>query len=472
MAVRYPEVRPGPRGPAPPFRVECEIRNLEWEGEIPEVLQGAYFRCGPDRQFPPDPDDPWPTANADGMMSAFYIRGGQVDFRMRYVQTDRLKAERAAGRALFGGYRNPFTDDPSVAGVDRTLANTAAVWFAGRLLACKEDGLPYEIAPLTLETLGRFDFDGQLDSRTFAAHPKFDPETGEMLFFAGQIDGRSSAQFLFGVANREGRITHRTTFEAPYAGMVHDFAVTETYAVFPFVPVITDQARVEAKGPYWTWEPGRPSHFAVVPRAGGEIRWFTAPAFWGWHVMNAYEDGDRIELDFTVAARHAIFPDADGVIAAPDPFRPTRITLDLASNSGSAQMRPLSELASDFYGCDPRYVGRPYRYGFMGANDPSYPPAPGYNATVRLDHATGRAEAWWAGERSAVQEPLFVPRSADAPESDGWLMVVVNDYASHRAELRILDAARPGTDPTGVVRLPFNIPVALHGVFVPQAELG
>lgn len=471
MSVRYPDPRPGPSGPAPPFRVECEILNLEWEGEIPEVLHGAFFRCGPDRQFPPMPGDPWPTANADGMMSAFYISEGRVDFRMRYVMTERLKAERAAGRALFGHYRNPYTDDPSARGVDRTLANTAAIWFAGRLLACKEDGLPYVIDPLTLETVGRFDFDGQLGSKTFAAHPKFDPRTGEMLFFAGQIDGEPSDRFLFGIADAAGPITHRREFQAPYPGMVHDFAITETWALFPFVPVTTDPGRVQAGGPYWIWEPDKPSRFALVPRAGGEIRWFDGPPYWGWHVMNAYEEGEKVHLDFTVAARHAIFPDASGTVAAPDPFRPTRITLDLASNSQAACFRRLAELGSDFYGCDPRYVGRPYSYGYMGARDPARPPAPGYDTLVRLDHATGEWAGWWAGEQSAAQEPMFTPKAPDAPEGEGWLTVVVNDHARGRAELRILDAARPGSEPVGCARLPFTIPTALHGTFVPAAEL-
>ena len=36
-----------------------------------------------------------------------------------------FEAERAARRALFGAYRNPFTDDPPVAGIDRTTANTS-----------------------------------------------------------------------------------------------------------------------------------------------------------------------------------------------------------------------------------------------------------------------------------------------------------------------------------------------------------
>jgi carotenoid cleavage dioxygenase len=154
-------------------------------------------------------------------------------------------------------------------------------------------------------------------------------------------------------------------------------------------------------------------------------------------------------------------------VAAPDPFRPTRITLDLESNSQEAGFRPLADLASDFYGCDPRRVGRPYRYGYMGARDPSRPPAPGYDTIVRLDHETGQWAGWWAGEACAAQEPLFVPKAEDAPEGDGWLMVVVNDHARRRAELRILDAARPGSEPVGAARLPFNIPTALHGTFAP-----
>jgi carotenoid cleavage dioxygenase-like enzyme len=51
------------------------------------------------------------------------------------------------------------------------------------LLALKEDSPPYALDPNTLETLGLYTFGGQLKSRTFSAHPKFDPETGEMVVF-------------------------------------------------------------------------------------------------------------------------------------------------------------------------------------------------------------------------------------------------------------------------------------------------
>jgi len=54
--------------------------------------------------------------SADGMIAKFDFTGGAVDFAIKYVETERYKLEREARRALFGKYRNPFTDDPSVAG--------------------------------------------------------------------------------------------------------------------------------------------------------------------------------------------------------------------------------------------------------------------------------------------------------------------------------------------------------------------
>ncbi|WP_037821311.1 carotenoid oxygenase family protein, partial [Streptomyces sp. NRRL B-3229] len=67
----------------------------------------------------------------------------------KYVRTQRFQLERAARQALFGAYRNPYTDDPSVAGIDDGNANTSIIWHAGKLLALKEAALPYELDPLT-----------------------------------------------------------------------------------------------------------------------------------------------------------------------------------------------------------------------------------------------------------------------------------------------------------------------------------
>ena len=53
--------------------------------------------------------------SGDGMISRFRFENGAVDHEIRYLRTPRFEAERKARRALFGRYRNPFTDLPEVA---------------------------------------------------------------------------------------------------------------------------------------------------------------------------------------------------------------------------------------------------------------------------------------------------------------------------------------------------------------------
>ena len=36
-----------------PFRAEVDLRDCEVEGEIPSDLDGAFYRVGPDYQYPP-----------------------------------------------------------------------------------------------------------------------------------------------------------------------------------------------------------------------------------------------------------------------------------------------------------------------------------------------------------------------------------------------------------------------------------
>ena len=50
--------------------------------------------------------------DGEGHVGMFRFRDGHVDYKSRYVRTQRFKAQAAAHEALFGTYRNPYTDDP------------------------------------------------------------------------------------------------------------------------------------------------------------------------------------------------------------------------------------------------------------------------------------------------------------------------------------------------------------------------
>ena len=120
-----------------PIGDEYELERLPVEGRIPAEIEGTFFRAIPDPAFPPYMEDGGAVISGDGMVSALRVARGEVNFAIRYVATERHKAEVAAGHALFGKYRNPYTDKPEAKGIDRTVANTTPVWHAGRLLMTK-----------------------------------------------------------------------------------------------------------------------------------------------------------------------------------------------------------------------------------------------------------------------------------------------------------------------------------------------
>ena len=478
MSLAFPQT-PTFTGFNAPVRLDGEIRDLEVEGDIPAGLEGTYYRCGPDFRFPPRLGDDI-NHNGDGVVSAFSFEHGRAHFAMRFVRTEKFQAEDAAGRGLIGLYRNPFTDDPLLAGKDRTLANTNVVLHAGRLLAMKEDGLPYELDPQTLETRGRCNFGGKLRSQTFTAHPKIDPETGEMIGFGYEASGLASRQMSLQLIDADGALVREEVFEAPYVSFQHDFAVTEHHILFALMPATTSLERLQAGQSHWVFDPSLPVKVGIMPRSGSvkDLRWFTAPGRGLGHVLNAVSDGDKVMLDIFVSERcqFPFIPNADGRgfdQAASTP-RLARWTFDLASNSDGFEEEVLFPDFMEMPRTDDRYQTRPYRYGWCAVIDPERPIAtagtlgPGWNTIVRVDMAQKGQDRWWVGENAACQEPQFVPRRAGAAEGDGWLLVMLTGLGpqGYGSELVILDAERIAEGPVARVRSPIRLRGAIHGNWV------
>ena len=80
-----------------PIRMECDILDLETEGEIPANLNGTFHRVHPDAQFPPRFENDQ-FFNGDGLITLFRFQNGRIDLKQRYAQTDKFKVERKAGR--------------------------------------------------------------------------------------------------------------------------------------------------------------------------------------------------------------------------------------------------------------------------------------------------------------------------------------------------------------------------------------
>ncbi|NYF18985.1 carotenoid cleavage dioxygenase [Xanthomonas sp. JAI131] len=483
MSMLFPQI-PEFTGLYKPSRVEADVVDLQIEGEVPAAIDGVFFQVSPDSQYPPMLGKDI-FFNGDGLVSAFRFEAGRVSLRRRYVQTDRLLAQRREGRSLNGVYRNVHTND-ALAAANNTTANTTVLFHGGVLLAMKEDALPYALDPHTLQTRGVWDFGGQITSATFTAHPKVDPDNGDLLCFAYEAKGDGTPDIAYFELDAQGKLKQEVWFEAPYAAMIHDFAVTEHHVVFPLIPLTVDVQRMRQGGQHFQWQPDLPQLFGVLPRGGGaeDVRWFTGPkdGFQG-HTLNAYEEGDKLYLDMPVTSGNVFyfFPQADGSVPSPETLRSQlmRWTFDLSAQGGAIEPVALTEFPCEFPRCDERYSGKPYRHGFVLAFDPTLPfdaslgapPFQFFNQLAHVDVVAGTSEAWYPGDAQCFQEPVFVPRSADAAEGDGYVLALLNHLHGEDTELLVFDSLRMADGPVARIKVPLRMRMSLHGNWTPARAL-
>lgn len=464
-----------------PFRMEVDLRDCEVEGRLPADLRGSFYRIGPDFQYPPRlPNIPF---DGEGHLGVFRFADGHVDYRSRYVRTQRYKAQAAVRESLFGVYRNPYTDDARVAGLSRGTANTGVVYHHGKLLVLKEDSPPVVVDADSLETLDDYyTFGGQLRSLTFTAHPKIDSESGELVAFGYEARGEATDDIAIMSFDTRGQLTWEAWIKAPYVGLLHDFAVTQTHVAFLLIPMATNVERMKQGQVHFAWDSRLPTWFGVLRRGGdgSDVRWFKGPERCATHTMGTFSDGTRLYVDMDMAETNQFpfFPNVDG--APFDPVRAqghvTRLSVDLARSRPDYEMEILYRENGILSRQDDRYHTVPYGVGFMPTLDASRPldptlaasPMRPFNCWTRFDHATRRATSFFAGADSSVQECCFVPRSARAPEGDGYLVGVVNRWLETRNDLLVLDATRLEDGPLATVRLPTRIHPQIHGWWVPE----
>jgi carotenoid cleavage dioxygenase-like enzyme len=467
-----------------PSRIEADVTDLVVEGQVPEQIHGTFYQVAPDPAYPPMLGHDI-FFNGDGVVTAFRFDQGRVSVKRRYVQTERLQAQRREHRSLNGIYRNVYTNDP-LAAKNNSTANTTVITHNGVLLALKEDSLPYALDPVTLDTIGVWDFHGQIKSATFTAHPKLDPNNGDLLCFAYEAKGDGSPDIAYYEIDAAGKLKREIWFKAPYAAMIHDFAVTEKHVVFPIIPLTVDVDRMKKGGPHFQWQPDLPQLFGVLPRDGSveHVRWFYGPAdgFQG-HTLNSFEEEGVLYVDMPVTSGNIFyfFPQEDGFVPPPESLKShlMRWAFDLKSDNDQMEPKPLNDFICEFPRCDERYTGQRYRHAFMLAFDPSLPydferlgppPFQFFNQLVHLNVETGETSAWYAGDAECFQEPIFVPRSADAEEGDGFVISVMNRLRSESSELVVLDARNMSAGPVARIKLPFRLRMSLHGNWTPDSK--
>lgn len=469
------------QGPYEPLLNEYVVANLHVEGEIPRELNGALYRTGSNQHFRPIDVDHFHWFDGDGMVHAFRLKDGRASYCNRLVETDGLKVERAAGRALYNGINGhsdmPQHPLPEGAPQIKSVAGINVISLAGRVLTMHEiDPFYWDLDPHTLETRGKFNFGGKFETM-LTAHPHTDHHTGEMLFYAHDNEAQTLDCFA---TDMNGNVLSRQQVALPFKPWIHDFIFTEQYYVFIFGPIRTQPYSpdlIPMGRSALSFDHEASTRVLLINRQNGQSRWFeTGLSFTLGHYLNAHEAADKIVIDASVT--RTIQPGFRGrvedfypfpLIDAPSPFSDPelhRITVDLSS--GHVSTTRIGDFNAEFVRPNETMMGRPQRYGYMvGIHEPG-PETRGFNCIIKHDYQTGSScfQHLSKGYDMIPGEPIFVPKPGAVAEDDGWIMVVWWDPLRNASEMVIHEAQDFDGAPAARIKLDHHVPLGFHGNWI------
>ena len=468
----FPDTSPYLRGNFKPMRFEGMASFLEVEGELPEDFTGVYYLNTSCPRFPPTSKN-YHWFAGDGKVHAFYFRGDQVvDYQTKWVRTRNFELEEQAQRALFGNkkYGSRMDIDPSVRHIRAQSANTNAIYHGGQLLALEDGNPPIALDPWSLDTIGAHTYNERLTG-PMTAHPHVDPVDGSLVSFGRMVGGPGSKIMSHVVVNAEGELVCEEKFEAPYCALLHDFAISRNYVVYPLGPAILDFTRPQQGKPVLQWEGDRPSYLGVLNRAEGakSLRWIEMDTCFMWHTLNAFERGDELCVDLVRYKKLPSYDTQEDVRSAANPEeyagRLVRWSVDLSDPAASVREEILDDSISEFPRVDERVVGSEQRHAFFLCLLDKQGESRHWDAAVHLDLKTGRRQIYNPGANSFLSEAVFAPRPGSTEEGDGYVLVPVFRADENRSDLVILDALNYDAGPQAVIKLPFRMNPHFHGNF-------
>jgi carotenoid cleavage dioxygenase len=466
-------------------------------GDIPDCLVGAtYVRNGPNPHFQPVARHHW--FDGDGRVNAVHFDKNGAFFSSKWVRTKDFLFEDKLGKSWFYGIadfgslvtmgvevvRSFLFGTPALGKVS---ANTAVVFHAHKLLALVENGAPHQIASQTLDTVGKFDYDGQL-KHAFTAHPKVDPITGEMFAFGYNIGNPKHPAVSYFWVSPDGKKAPSIaiTLKDNRQVMMHDFAITRDYAVFLDYPYVFALANLLSGKPPLAFMPEAGARIGVLPRKDADeknIKWFTIEASFAFHTANAWQDGDKVVV---IASRYKHL-ELETLAATKE--QETKLSTGtqhmyvLDMKTGEVEEKTVVPLQGDFPVVDEaNRLGFKTRFFWFCVSSKSADG--GFGRICKVDLKDNSTTFFDLGDGEAADEFVFTngnperaqykgdyddARNNTAPDDNGFLTGFVYSRARNTSHLLILNAAT--MKEYARIELPHRVPHGFHGKALTRAQL-
>jgi carotenoid cleavage dioxygenase-like enzyme len=453
---------------------EIVADSLPVTGAIPDWLSGSLLRNGPARfEVGADLYRHWFDGLA--MLHRFTIAEGRVSYANRFLRSPGfLEAERI-GRIA----RPEFATDPQRSLVEQIVAlfggggsdnaNVNVVPFGDGYLALTETPSPVAFDGTTLQTRGVLDYDDDVRGQVTTAHTHHDRERRATFNIVTEF-GRQSRYHVVRIEDGTLARTVVASIAVDEPAYLHAFSTTGRYVViaeYPFVVRAFDL--LLHRKPYidnYRWEAGRGARFHVVGKDDGAIAGtYEADAFFAFHHINAFDDGDAVVLDIAAYDDATIIEDfmmrrlldAGAHTIARAAFRRYR----LVPGRREAEVEDVASAETELPRIAPARAGKTYRYAY-GVDIAADRPGAFINQLVKID-VRERSVTRWSAPNAYPGEPVFVPRPGAVDEDDGVVLSVVLDANAATSYLLVLDARTLGE--TARIVVPHHIPFGFHGLF-------
>jgi carotenoid cleavage dioxygenase len=452
-----------------PVDHEVDVARCEVVGEIPAGLRGSFVRNGPNPMF--EPIGKYHMFDGDGMLHGVDFEDGTASYRNRWIRSRGLGAEIRLGKAIYPGLSDVmnFPDESLTgdAGPVKNPANTHIVRHAGKLLALWEQGLPTEVGP-DLETIGEWNFNGALQG-AMTAHPRIDPFTGEMFFFAYNF----FPPFLsYYVVDASGAIVKQVGIDMPAPVMMHDMLITENYSVFMDSPLVFDMDALASGDSMVQWKRENGTRIGIIPRLGDaeDVRWFEVPTSHVQHFWNAWENGSRIEIsgvrfeevDFGIESEAS---DKESGVET-NAGCPAKYWVDL--DTGAAGSEYFDDFNGEFCRFNDDLTGRETNALYMsGFTRPDADPGD-FDTVVKYDMTSDTRSLWYSGDHGHIGEGVFAPNPDGTAEDDGWIVNSMHNSDTGQSEVIVLDAQNIEDGPIARVQIPQRMPFGFHANWFPE----
>ena len=479
--------------PVPPEGIPLhEVEVVE--GTIPKDLSGTIARNGPGRiRIGDQMYGHW--FDGDGFITSLKIDGksNSASFAGAYVMTDRFLAQQSAGSSTFAAagawtkrgsgkwWQNLFAIPTNPANTNVLFLNDKT--NKTRMYAVCEGGLPVEIDPTTLDTVGEETFQNPTTSAKiapfFSAHYSKDPITG-LLYNHGIGLGPKISLNLCKLDKAE--LIKQSSTDLDSVTFVHDSVISERYMTMIVQPyeapsqnsLLTSLFGGKPLGSQFEWNPKGTQETMVYVFSKESLECeakVSLPLLSTYHLVDSYEEDDLVTLRLyayrPASSRpelEAGFADMYGRMKRQPICRLVEYKFQVTGGSGkliSEKEICQKEAGGELPDVNHSWPSYKKQFVYLNARQKD---SDHLDSIQKIDMDRGDcSEVVSFGDGVYAGSPVFCPKENLQSEDDGYVLTQLYRSKDHGSDVAILDGK--SMKKLAILRLQAPVPYQFHGVF-------